>query len=174
MSQLNTDADAVYGWFSGPDAVQFVNAFSSFGLRDQMDLVGFAGLNEEFILNEIDPAAEGVVTLTPYTPTFESEENERFVEAYESEYGEPPALPAANAWVSMQVIRTALESIPQYDGNVQEFLDALESVEVTTPRGDISFDENHQVVSDVYVVETRRVDDELQNTVTDVITGVQQ
>jgi branched-chain amino acid transport system substrate-binding protein len=176
FSQIDAGSiDAVYAWFSGPDAVKFVNQYESLGLKETTPLIGFAGLNEEFILDQVNPAAVGTVTVTPYTPFIDAEENTSFVEAYTEEFGEAPALPAANAWVAVQAIHAALEALDEpYTGDREAFNEALAGIEIATPRGPISFDENHQAITDLYITETAITDAVIGNQVIAVLEDVEQ
>lgn len=176
FSQIDEGAvDAIYAWFSGPDAVKFVNQYDSLGLKESTPLIGFAGLNEEFILDQVNPAAVGAVTVTPYTPFIDEPENVSFVEAYTAEFGEAPALPAANAWVAVQAIHAALEGLDgPYTGDREAFNESLASISIDTPRGPISFDDNHQAITNLYITETAITDGVIGNRVKAVLQDVAQ
>ncbi|MCU1437297.1 MAG: transporter substrate-binding protein [Naasia sp.] len=176
FSQIDTGSiDAVYAWFSGPDAVKFVNQYDSLGLKETTPLIGFAGLNEEFILEQVNPAAVGAVTVTPYTPFIEEEANTSFVEAYTEEFGEAPALPAANAWVAVQAIHAALEGLDgPYTGDREAFNESLAGIQIDTPRGPISFDDNQQAITNLYITETAITGGVIGNKVRTVLEEVAQ
>ncbi len=60
-------ADAVYAWFAGADAVHFVKQYKQCGLDKQLPLTGHSALTVDTILPAIGDAALGIVTVGSYS-----------------------------------------------------------------------------------------------------------
>ena len=52
-------ADAVYAWFSGTDAVRFVQQYEEFGLKKRLPLFGYNSITDDPYLGSIGEAALG-------------------------------------------------------------------------------------------------------------------
>ncbi|BAS28006.1 ABC transporter substrate-binding protein [Limnochorda pilosa] len=149
-------ADAVWAFFAGTDAVRFVQQYQEFGLKERMPLIGAGDMVDEAYLDEIGEAALGTVTSLHYSPLVETPENRSFVEQYRGRYGETANQFAYQGYLAARVIAEAIEGV---GGRVEEtdaFLEALRAVTFTGPAGPFRFDPTSQnVVFNVYI---RRVD----------------
>lgn len=166
-------ADATYAWMAGSDAVRFVRQWQETGLKDKMPLIGFAGITEDMILPEVKDAALGHLVITPYTTRIESEQNRAFVEAFNKEYNAQPSLPASNGWITAQIVDdvvTKAGAIPERD----QFIPAIAGTKIETPRGHIEFDENRQVICDLFIARAEEIDGQIENHVLETIQKVRQ
>src|SRR6185312_11174462 len=75
-------AKAVYAFFSGTDAVNFVKQYDQFGLKGQVKLTGAGFLTEPDVLPAQGKSALGVITGHFYTPLLDNPTNQRFVKDF--------------------------------------------------------------------------------------------
>src|SRR4030095_3984036 len=134
-------AKAVYAFFSGTDAVNFVKQYASFGLKQTIKLTGAGFLTEPDVLPAQGGAALGVITGHFYTPLLDNAANHRFVKDFrEQYYGKMPDGSACQGFDTAEVILRALKAV---NGNTQDkdkLVAAIEKVEFESPRGRFRFD----------------------------------
>lgn len=150
------DADAVWAFYSGGDAVRFVLQYRDFGLKDQFPLTGAGDTVDENILSQQGEAALGVVTSLHYSPLYDSPENRAFVEAFRSKYNAQANQFAYQGYLAARVIAEALSAT---DGDVEDkeaFLEALRAVHFIGPTGEFRFHPESQ--GPIITVLVRRVE----------------
>jgi branched-chain amino acid transport system substrate-binding protein len=174
LSQLKRDVDAVYAWYAGADAIKFDSQWVDFGLKGKIPLTGFIGITEEVIMDSVKNLIQGHMTITPYTPTIDLPANKKFVAAYRAKYNADPALPSNNGYDAAKVILAAAESLQGDLSDKEKLLAALSKVKLNTARGPIFFDDNGQVVADIFVCVADMKDGRMQNNVIDIIREVRQ
>lgn len=158
-------ASAVFAFYAGSEASNFVQQYSTFGLADEMPLYGNGFIVEGDVLNAQGETALGVQTSLNYSPTLDTEVNKEFVDAYESAYGEVPTVYAMQVYDAVAAIEAALEEAESVDG--PGIAEALSKVGEFTdsPRGPWSFNENHDPEQNYYLREVQEVDGKLANVV---------
>lgn len=165
----NSGAGAVFSFYAGSEAVNFVQQYDTFGLSESVQLYGTGFLTEGDVLDAQGGAAVGTTTALHYSPTIDSEANNAFVEAYQSAYDELPTTYSVQAYDSAAALDMALENAESTDGaGVAEALGGLG--EIDSPRGPWSFDENHDPDQPYYLREVQEVDGELRNVVVEELT----
>ncbi|MEM6499605.1 MAG: ABC transporter substrate-binding protein, partial [Pseudomonadota bacterium] len=85
-----------------------------------------------------------------------NEANQKFVEAFNAEYGRNPSILAAMAYDTVLMLDAAVASI---DGDVEDtaaLRDALRSVSFDSIRGEVSLNKNHFPVQDFYISRVER------------------
>lgn len=168
------EADGVYAFFAGSDAVRFVQQYEEYGLKDTMPLVGSGWLVAEDLRETIGNAAEGAFTSTFWDYSLETEENQAFVESYEDAYDRRPTLESLEGFDAARIIADAIESL---DGDVSDpdaIVEAISNVTFTSPRGPIEFDKGtHHIIQDMYITETVIEDERTENKVLQTIDAVQ-
>lgn len=161
----NSGASAVFAFYAGSEAANFVQQYSTFGLADEIQLYGSGFLVEGDVLDAQGEAALGVQTSLNYSDMIDSERNREFVEAYESAYGESPTVYSVQAYDAVAAVDAALESAETADGQgIAKALSEVGEFE-NSPRGTWSFDENHDPHQPHYLREVQEVDGELKNVV---------
>jgi branched-chain amino acid transport system substrate-binding protein len=168
-------AKAVYAFFSGTDAVNFVKQYASFGLKQTIKLTGAGFLTEPDVLPAQGGAALGVITGHFYTPLLDNAANHRFVKDFrEKYYGKMPDGFACQGFDTAEVILRALKAV---NGNTQDkdkLVAAIEKVEFESPRGRFRFDpKTHNVIQPyIYIREVREVYGGLNNVPIDKVADV--
>jgi branched-chain amino acid transport system substrate-binding protein len=172
-------AKAVYCFFSGTDAVNFVKQYDQFGLKAQAKLCGAGFLTEPDVLPAQGASALGIITGHFYTPLLDNPTNQRFVKEFMEKYkvDGKPKMPdgfACQGYDTAEVIVRALKAV---NGNTQDkdkLVDAIARQEFDSPRGRFRFDpKTHNVIQPfIYVREVKEVGGGLNNVVIDRIADV--
>jgi branched-chain amino acid transport system substrate-binding protein len=141
-------AKAVYVFFSGTDAVNFVKQYDQFGLKKTAKLCGAGFLTEPDVLPAQGNSALGIITGHFYSPLLDNPVNKKFVKDFRAQYGgKVPDGFACQGYDTAEVIIRSLKAI---DGNTQDkdkWVDAIAKVEFDSPRGRFRFDpKTHNVI----------------------------
>src|SRR6185503_1290278 len=103
-------AKAVFAFYSGTDAVNFVKQFDQFGLKQNIKLTGAGFLTEPDVLPAQGKSALGVITGHFYTPVLDNPTNQRFVKEFREKYaGKMPDGFACQGYDTAEVIVRALK-----------------------------------------------------------------
>ena len=139
----NSGAKALYVFYAGAEAVNFVKQYNSFGLHDTIQLFGAGFLTEGGVLAAQGQAADGVRTSLHYSSLLDTPENKKFVEAYATAYdGKQPTVYSVQAYDAAAVLDKALKDAGGTSG--EDIAKALDGVgKIASPRGAWSFDKNH-------------------------------
>ena len=168
-------AKAVFAFFSGTDAVNFVKQFEQFGLKGAVKLTGAGFLTEPDVLPAQGAAALGTITGHFYTPQLDNPVNRQFVADFKARYGnKSPDGFACQGYDTAEVIVRALKAV---NGNTQDkakLAATIAKVEFDSPRGRFRFDPKTQNVVQpfIYVREVREVPGGLDNVPIDRIADV--
>lgn len=168
------DADAVWAFFAGADAIRFVKQYKEFGLKDRLPLTSGGALTSEDVLPAQADAALGIVTTFHYVSTIDNPENKKFVAAYKAKYDADPAYGGEAGYVAARLLVDTLKSIGGAIEQKDRFLSTLKKANIMAPRGPFKFDENQNPVMNAYILRVDKVGGKLQNTVIDTIPNVGQ
>ncbi|SDH93192.1 amino acid/amide ABC transporter substrate-binding protein, HAAT family [Alteribacillus persepolensis] len=170
----DADADGVYAFFAGSDAVRFVQQFEEYGLKEELELLGSGWLVSEDLRESIGEAAEGTKAASFWDYNLENDENQEFVQAYEEAYDRRPTVEALEGYDAARII---VETIEALDGDVsdgKQVAEAMGNVTFNSPRGAFSFDKNtHHVLQDMYILETVLEGERTENKLLETIEEVQ-
>jgi branched-chain amino acid transport system substrate-binding protein len=159
-------AGAVYAFYSGQDAINFVRQYRDFGLAGRIPLYGPGFLTEGPVLTALGAAADGMVNVLNYSSELDTPTNRDFVEAYETAYKATPTNFAVQAYDAAAVLDAALAEI---DGAVSgpALVAALPNVgEIDSPRGAWRFGPRRNPEQQWYLRQVRREGDRFVNAVT--------
>ena len=168
-------AKAVYAFFSGTDAVNFVKQFDQFGLKATVKLTGAGFLTEPDVLPAQGKSALGVITGHFYTPLLDNPTNQRFVKDFREKFaGKMPDGFACQGYDTAEVIVRALKVV---NGNTQDkdkLVEAIAKVEFDSPRGRFRFDpKTHNVIQPfIYIREVKETPLGLNNVPIDKVADV--
>jgi branched-chain amino acid transport system substrate-binding protein len=168
-------AKAVFAFFSGSDAVNFVKQYDQFGLKGTVKLTGAGFLTEPDVLPAQGGSALGIITGHFYTPLLDNPTNQRFVKEFREKFaGKMPDGFACQGYDTAEVIVRSLKAV---NGNTQDKMKLVETiakVEFDSPRGRFRFDPKTQNVIQpfIYVREVKEVAGGLNNVVIDRIADV--
>ncbi len=134
-------AAAVFTFYAGGAAVDFVKQYDQFGLSDTVTHYSAGFLTEGGVLAAQGPAAEGTFTAMNYSADLDNETNQQFVEAYEAKTGMPPTTYAAASYDAAQVLDQAIEAAGD-DLTSESLNEAIgELGAIDSPRGEWEFND---------------------------------
>ena len=168
-------AKAVFAFFSGTDAVNFVKQYDAFGLKQGIKLTGAGFLTEPDVLPAQGKAALGILTGHFYTPVLDNPVNQRFVKEFrEQNKGKTPDGFACQGYDTAEVIVRALKAVNGNTQDKEKLVAAIAETEFDSPRGRFRFDpKTHNVIQPfIYVREVREVGGSLTNVPIDKVAGV--
>jgi branched-chain amino acid transport system substrate-binding protein len=177
LAQLaGVDADAVYAWFAGADAIRFVKGFQEYGLAGKLPLLAYNSLVDDVLLPALGEAALGIVSVGHYSATLDTPENRSFVREYEARYNVWPTRYSEQGYVSAQLLGAAVETLKGEAGDRSKLRDAILGAvtKIQPPRGPIQFDRYQQVITSIYVMRVERQGNRLVNAIVDRIPTVTQ
>ena len=151
-------AKAVFAFYSGTDAVNFVKQYDQFGLKGSIKLTGAGFLTEPDVLPAQGNSALGVITGHFYTPVLDNAVNKKFVTDFRAKYANKmPDGFACQGHDTAEVIIRALKAVNGNTQDKEKLVAAIEKVEFDSPRGPFKFDpKTHNVVQPfIYVREVK-------------------
>jgi branched-chain amino acid transport system substrate-binding protein len=161
----------IYSFFSGADAVKYIQAWNQLGLPGagyKMNGAGF--LTEQDVLAVVKDQANGAVTSLFWAVELDNPENKAFKDAYQKEYNLLPDVFAVQAWDGMRALDEALQKTSGDTSDKTKLIAALEAVKFNSPRGAFEFDPaTHNPIQDMYIREVKTVNGQAVNTISDKI-----
>lgn len=162
-----SDAEALFTFYAGGAAVDFVKQYAGFGLKEDVELYAPGFLTEGGVLDAQGAAAEGVLTSMNYNWDLDNETNQEFAQAYEEAYGMKPTTYAMASYDAAQVLDKAIEAAGD-DLSSQTLNSAIAEVgEIDSPRGTWHFNDIGTPVQEWYLREVKAVDGGYANVVVD-------
>jgi branched-chain amino acid transport system substrate-binding protein len=154
LSRIPEDAEFVYGFYAGGEAITFEKNYAEFGYDEKLPLLGAQNLTDEDILPALGDAGEGVVTVGIYAPALENDANAAFIEAWDAEYDATPSIIAVTTYDAFTFISEAAAKA-EGDATPASLTEAFPSVgPMTSPRGEFLVDpDTHNPVQDYYARE---------------------
>ena len=168
-------AKAVFAFFSGTDAVNFVKQFDQFGLKQSVKLTGAGFLTEPDVLPAQGKSALGVITGHFYTPLLDNPTNQRFVKDFREKFaGKMPDGFACQGYDTAEVIVRAVRAVSGNTQDKDKLVDAIARTEFDSPRGRFRFDpKTHNVIQPfIYVREVKEVSGGINNVPIDKVADV--
>ncbi len=139
----SSGAAAVFCFYSGGEAVAFVNQYADFGLKDTIPLYGSGFLTEGSVLNGQGQNAVGIQTTLQYSTEIDNEANQAFVEAYQGAYDVLPTVFAMSTFDAANVLNKALAEAGDTSGTaLGEALGGLGTID-DSPRGPWEFEDQN-------------------------------
>ena len=161
----------IYSFFSGADAVKYIQAWTALGLPAagyKMNGAGF--LTEQDVLAVVKDQANGAITSLFWAVELDNPENKSFKDAYQKEYNLLPDVFAVQAWDGMRALDEALQKTNGDSSDKAKLIAALEAVKFNSPRGAFEFDKDtHNPIQDMYIREVKTVNGQAVNTISDKI-----
>jgi branched-chain amino acid transport system substrate-binding protein len=150
LAQLDSSADSVATFLPGVDGLRFFDQYASSGSkRPALDTTnsGTAGPP----LDQLKDKAVGLLGTNIYSLALDTPQNQNFLKQFAAKFpGRSVSSTVANGYASAQVLEAALKKINGAIENKQEFLDALDSVNIETAKGPVKLDANHDIIENVY------------------------
>lgn len=155
------DADVVYSFLIGSDAVRFLTQFAEMGMRDRFALISPFAFSEVPVIDAAGEAALNTLTSTPYSPWLDNAKNQEFVKAYTEKFNRLPTIESVAGYDIGQVIAKALE-LTGGDTDPDKLKDAIKGMSIDSPRGPVSIDpDTHELVQNFYIARNVRGKDRI-------------
>lgn len=171
IAQLPDDVDAIYLGVGGTDAINFLNQYEQAGA--DTNLIGGTIMADQTVLTSKGRAKEALVG-TPTSGAL-AEDNpdpawQEYVAAYQAAFPEGERFPTPSLFGVGYYNATlaAIAALNEIDGDLSDgqkkFHEALSTLELQTPLGVVTLNENRQATGTVYVNEvTEAADGTLHN-----------
>jgi len=159
----NSGARAVFCFYSGAQAVEFVKQYRQVGLTQDLYAPGF--MTEGVMLRQEGDAARGIYTSMNYSPDLDNEANRRFASAYQQQYSAVPTTYAMASYDAAFVLDKAIK-VAGADPTPQTVNLALGKIgTIDSPRGAWQFNQNRTPLQKWYLRQVRPDGGVLSNTV---------
>ncbi len=158
VASIPQDIDALYVALGGSDAINFLSQYQQMGSAKPMiagsitvdqSVLGAKGQQRDYLA--------GTITAGPIADNWDDPKWVEFKETYAEMFDDglpSPSLFAHAYYVNTLAVLTALDEV---DGDLsngqQAFREALQNLELETPTGTISVDENRNAVADIFITE---------------------
>jgi branched-chain amino acid transport system substrate-binding protein len=177
LAQLDTDADVVVAFEPGADGLRFGQQYAQYvGPNSKLQVIDvlsqIAGGSN---LAQMKDSALGIIGASTYTNALDTPAAKSFAQAMANKYpGRALSGDQAIGWAGAQIITAALQ---QVNGNVQDkqaFMNALYATNLDTPRGPVTFDQFHDIISSVYMYQIVRTPNGYDQKLLDRVDGAGQ
>lgn len=161
---LSSGAEAMFTFYAGGAAVEFVKQYEQFGLKDRITHYSAGFLTEGGVLDGQGDSALGTYTAMNYNHDLDNELNAQFVADYEEKTGRKPTTYAAASYDAARVLDLAIAEAGGPDSEaINEAIGGLG--EIDSPRGTWRFNDNGTPIQMWYLREVQEVDGELTNVI---------
>ncbi len=164
IARIPRDVDALLVILGGADAVNFLNQYEAAGgdkpmmggsITVSQDILNYRGRRRESLV--------GTMAGSPTADALDTPEWKAFVADYQRAYpvsaGGYPS-PSLFAWAYYVNMKAALDGLEMVNGdlsnNQQRYRQALSTMTLKSPTGDIKLDANRQAIASVFVTEVAR------------------
>ena len=165
--------EAVYSFFAGSDAVNFVKQFEEFGLKKEVKLFGSGFMLEEDVFEPQGLAGVGGVTGLHWALSLNNAENKKFVEEYKAKFSRDPDVYAMQGYDTAHFI---VEALNKSNGNTTDkdaLIKVMQDISFASPRGPFKMDpETRNPIHNIYARETRESGGKAANVVVETFPDV--
>jgi branched-chain amino acid transport system substrate-binding protein len=154
---------ALFVFLPSGQGAQFMKQFAERGLdKAGIKLIATGDVTDDDQLQEMGPVALGVVTAHHYSVAHPSEQNKKFVAAFEKANKFRPNFMAVGGYDGMRVIYNALNATHGASG--EKLLDAMKGQTFDSPRGPVFIDaQTRDIVQDIYIRKVEKQGDQYYN-----------
>lgn len=152
------NADVVFAMETGADATRLIQQYASFGLKDQIPLLGAQNATDQSVIRTMGPECEGIVTSAHFAEGADLPATQAFVKTYSDKFSKIPSLYAFSHYVGAMWVAKAINTI---NGKVEDRDTFLETVLKTdlpdSPLGKpVRFDDYGNPIYDVVIRKTAK------------------
>jgi branched-chain amino acid transport system substrate-binding protein len=167
--------DAIYTFFPGGMAIQFVKQYGQFGLQGQIPLTGPVWTVSPLFASAQGSAAFGYVGPINYIYTLDLPANKKFVEAFkEKSGGTVPDEVSINGYDAVNFIIAAVKKLNGKTDDKAALAKAIQQVSYTGPRGPVRIDpKTNNIIQNIYMVEVKDKGGQADYVILDTVKDVQ-
>ena len=168
VTKLKRDVDVVYTTLIGADVPKFVKAYSDFGLKGKIPLLGSEDLIAADAYRYYGPEGEGIIGITPFTTALQRPQMKAYVKAYDDLTGKDPTFWGEAAYVAALIIDRTLQKlkaqgIPSAQlpdwvrKNPTKFISTIRTINLSdTPSSPVTVDKYNFAIRNFYLVKLVR------------------
>ncbi len=165
---------AVFAFFAGGQAIQFVKQYREFGLNETIQLSGAGWLTSPLYVHVQGDAAAGILGILNYVPGIESAENAAFQAAYREAYGRTASEFAVQGYDTARLIVEALKARGGDTADRAALVAAMHGVSFSGPRGMLRIDPaTNNIIQDIHIFETQPGAEGMELRVIDTLPAMQ-
>ena len=161
IAKLPTDVDALLVVLGGSDAVNFLSQYEQAG--GDKPMVGGSITVDQTVLNFKGKRREsllGTPAAGPMADSIDTPEWKKFVADYKANFkdGFPsPSLFAYVYYINMKAALDGLDAVKgDLSGNQEKYREALKTLKLKTPTGEVTLDENRQAIGPTFITEVAK------------------
>ncbi len=174
VTAINRDADVVYGFYTGADAIRWHTQYNEYGLYGKIQNTGGIGGIDETVYPQVGDIAVGTITTGTHGyldhPAYKA-----YRDAFQKRFGREPGTFADSSYQGAMFVLRALQ---QVKGNIEDkdgFLKALKAIRIPDSGwGPLSFDAYQNTVHDVQIQKLVKVGNTFRIDIIDKIPEVSQ
>ena len=151
--------DALFVFYPGGMAINFVKQYSQAGLKKEIPLYATAFTADQTILPAMGDAALGIIHSSFWSHDLDNPVNKKFVIAFKKKYGRLPSLYAAQGYDAALLIDSAVRKV---DGNLKDkeaLRKAFKKADFASVRGNFSFNNNNFPIQNFYTRKVVKLED---------------
>jgi branched-chain amino acid transport system substrate-binding protein len=148
-----SSADAVVALMYGGDALAFLRQWRSFDVKLPLYSVGAMLEPTSTFLPATKGAAKGMYTYWNYSPAFPTQENTLFTQLYRDHLRRNPGAFDMQTFTALDFVAAAYEAVNSNTPNNDALAQALATIEVDTPVGKVSFNAEHGINWNMYLMQ---------------------
>ena len=180
IAKLPQDVDALLVVLGGADAVNFLTQYEQAGGNKPM--VGGSITVDQTVLNFKGKRREsllGTPSAGPIADSYDAPEWKKFVADYKENFKDGFPSPSLFAYVYYINMKAALDGLDAVKGDLSggqaKYREALKTLKLKTPTGEVTLDENRQAIGTTFVTEVAKAaDGGFYNKVVKSVPGVNQ
>lgn len=162
----NSDADIVYSFFAGGDAINFIQNYRDFGI--EKPLLGEGWLTAPNLLGPLGESALGIRSALHYVPNLENEANQQFTANYGEQFDSGANVMSVQSYDGAELLNRVVAETGGFGPD--EFAQVATDVSIESPRGPLEFSEaTHEPIQNQYVSEVVQQDGEITRNILDTI-----
>jgi len=163
--------DAIYVFYAGGEAINYVKQYASFGLKSTVPLYGAGFLTSPLYVQVEGKAAAGVTAALHYVPTIDTPENARFQKDFQAAQGRIGSEFAVQGYDAGRMV---VEAIKASGGDKAKFKAQIGKTAFTGPRGPLKIDPaTNNVIQNIYIFENVMKDGKITQVIKSVSKNVQ-
>lgn len=145
--------DAMFTFFAGSNAVEFVKQYVQAGLKERVPLFGAAYLTDSTLLPAQGSAADGIITSGHWAPSLDNAANKTFLAEFKNATGKNADLNSMHGHDTLEVMAMGLEKTKGDVKDKAALSRALQAVEFQSPRGPFRFSSARNPIQNIYAIE---------------------
>jgi branched-chain amino acid transport system substrate-binding protein len=151
----SSGAKAVYCFYAGTSAVDFVKAYAQAGLKGRIPLYGAGFLTEGSVLAAEGADADGIQTVLNYAADLDNPANRAFATAFQKAYSATPNIYNVTGYDAASVLDQAIAAAGENptSASINTAIGKLGAID--SPRGSWRFGQQHSPIQPWYLREVR-------------------